>query len=159
MYWSHQSSMGPFNVSNATSTYYLHSWHEIEKIILHANKKYPSSCNICLTTHHGWTLSTTRIHSKMFSLIPFLIVSTSACPISCANRNVFSSITMNGVAFNGFVFSMLQIATTIVSTWCLWCVHQNDGIIVCKSGTVLMMWYIGCHPQVVCSMQGTIVCS
>ncbi len=51
MYWSHQISMGPFNVSNATSTCCLHSWHEIETFIPLANKKNPSSCNIHLTTH------------------------------------------------------------------------------------------------------------
>ncbi len=46
--------------------------------------------------------------------------------------NVFSNITMNGVGHNGFVFSMLQIVTTVVSTTCLSCVNRTGGIIVCE---------------------------
>jgi hypothetical protein len=123
------------------------------------NKKNPSSCNICLTTHQRWALNLTCIQSKMFPLDPTLIRSTNVCPVPCANMNVFSNITVNGIGHNGFMFSMLRIATTIIWTSCLLCVHGTSGRIVCRSDTIVTMWYIGCHPQVMCSLQRAIAYS
>jgi hypothetical protein len=57
------------------------------------------------------------------------------------------------------IFSMLQITITIVSASYLLCVHGIGGRIVYRSGIVVVMWYIRCHPQVMCSMRGAIACS
>ncbi len=151
IYKSHHNSIGPLNVSNATSTCYLQSWHETWIVITLVNKIYASSCNICLITHHKLALSPICIHFSMFSFIPPLIGLTSAYPLPCANKNIFNNKTLNRVGCAGIVFSMLHIVATTILASSLLCVHGIGGMTLCRSGTLVMIWYIGCHPHVMCS--------
>ncbi len=139
MYICHHNSIGPLNVSNPTSTCYLQSWHETCTIITLVNKKYLSSCNMRLITHHKLAWSPIYIHSNMFSFVPPLIGLVSACRLPCANKNIFNNRTLNGVGHAGNVFSMLRIVATTILASSLLCDHGIDGITFCRSGTLVMI--------------------
>ncbi len=151
MYWSHRSIIGHLNNSNANSTCCLHSWHE-EIFVQLANKKTPLHVTSFWLEPMAEKLKPSPIHSKMLSLFPPLIKWHRADCKPCTNMNIFRISTLLGVCYIHFAFYILQIATVVVFASSLLCAHGNSGKTFCKNKTPQKMWYIKCHPQVICSM-------
>ncbi len=152
MYSSHDSVIGCLNDSNVSSTSSHHSWHE-EAFVQLANKKNPYSYNILLIGTHGQKFKPSPIHSKMLSLFPPLVRWHRASCKPCTNMNVFRINIFPCVYRIHFSFCMLQIVTPIILASYLLCAHRNGGKTLCRSRTMQKMWYIGCHPHVIFSMQ------
>jgi hypothetical protein len=157
-YSSHHSVIGYLNDSNTSSNCCLHSWHE-ETFVQLANKKNSSSHNILLIGIHVWKLKLSLIHSRMLSLFPPLVRWHRVGYKPYTNMNIFRISILFDVCHICFAFYILQIVAPTILASSLLCAHGNGGKTLCRSGTPQKMWYIGCHLEVICCMQGAAMAS